>query len=275
LNPPLDAGTAWAVAVAIAAALGAAAWQRRGARHDIGAARPDADALPAGWRELLANRVRLYRALPQDLRAGLEPLLRAFLERVEFVGCNGLVVTDAMRLVIGAQACMLLLRRGAAALEPLHGVMLYPGEFVVDESDEDELTGVVTEGQRALSGQTVETDRIVLSWPDVEDAQARDDGYNVVIHEFAHFLDHGALPWPPGLRATLDTEYAALCAAVDADEPTLLDPYGAEDTAEFFAVATEAFMELPQDLREQHPQLHAALCAAYGFDPATWEAAPA
>jgi Mlc titration factor MtfA (ptsG expression regulator) len=211
--------------------------------------------------------------MPAPLRTELEPLLRSFLERVEFIGCNGLEVRDEMRLVVGAQACMLLLRQGPAALAPLHGVMLYPGEFVVEESDEDELTGVVTEGHRALSGQTVDTDRIVLSWPDVEDAQQRDDGYNVVIHEFAHFLDHASPAWSRALHATLDVEYAALCAAVDAGAQTLLDPYGAEDPAEFLAVASEAFMELPQDLRAEHPQLYAALVTAYGLDPACWEPA--
>ena len=49
-----------------------------------------------------------------------------------------------------------------------------------------------------------------------------------------------------------------------------LDAYGSTDPAEYFAVATEAFFERSQALREAAPQLHAELARLYRLDPAAW-----
>ena len=53
----------------------------------------------------------------------------------------------------------------------------------------------------------------------------------------------------------------------------MLDEYGAENPAEFFAVATEAFFERPAELRERHPALYEELRAFYQQDPTTWPGA--
>lgn len=68
----------------------------------------------------------------------------------------------------------------------------------------------------------------------------------------------------------LEREYHALCDAADRGEETLIDPYGSEDPAEFFAVATEAFMELSAPLRDRHRELYEALSQLFGLDPAKW-----
>lgn len=261
----------WLAASLVALGIAALAWfaYGRGARR---AARIDSPVqLPRdAWHGLLASRVRLYRRLPPTLQPRLRERLAAFLGRVEFAGCAGLQVTDEMRLVIGAQACILALGLPDEALADPWGVSVYPDEFLVEERDEDEDSGVVTEGTRALAGQTLDTDRIVLSWRDVLEAQQRDDGYNVVVHEFAHFMDHAAGFGGAGGHAALQREYSALCEAVDRGEDTLIDPYGAEHPAEFLAVAAEAFLELPRELRELHPALYGALRELLALDPADW-----
>lgn len=250
-------------------------------------------AQPGRWPEVLAPRVRLYARLPVELREPLAERVTTFLRRVAFIGCNGLVVTDEMRLQVATQACLLIVRRDPRSYDSLYSVLLYPDEFLVEERDEDE-AGVVTEGVRPLSGQTLDTDRIVLSWRDVLEAERRDDGYNVVLHEFAHFLDHvsaGALSGDGRVPAAarddaaqpgsanawhriLDREYEALCDDVDRGEETLIDPYGAEDPVEFFAVSTETFFGVATEMRRRHPALYAALQGFYGIDPANWDEAP-
>lgn len=233
----------------------------------------------AEWRTLLEQSLRLYARMPLELRRRLEPVVRAFLADVAFVGCQGLAVTDEMRLVIATQACLLIVARDPGTYATLSSVLIYPNEFVVAEADEDE-AGVVTEGERVLSGQTVDTARIVLSWRDVQTGGAEGEAYNVVLHEFAHYLDHsvdGALSDAGARREAfdawhdvLDREYEALCDALHRGEETLIDPYGAEHPAEFFAVATETFFEQPREMKRRHAALYGALHSFYGLDPARW-----
>jgi MtfA peptidase len=234
---------------------------------------------PPEWCAFLEQSVPLYRRMPADLRAKLEPAVRAFLDDVEIVGCRGLTVTDEMRLAIAVQACVLIVARDPKAYSSLGTVLLYPDEFVVNEAEQDE-AGVITEGESVLSGQSVDTSQIVLSWQDVQASSAENEIYNVVLHEFAHFLDNsvdGTLTDTGSKRAAfeawhelLDREYQALCDAVDRGEEPLIDPYGSESTAEFFAVATETFFEAPSELRHEHPALYAGLADFYGLDPAGW-----
>jgi Mlc titration factor MtfA (ptsG expression regulator) len=185
-----------------------------------------------------------------------------------------------MRVTVAVQACLLIVRSGAS-YDDLRSVLLYPDEFLVEESDVDE-AGVVSEGTRVLSGQALDTSRIVLSWRDVLDSGTAEEAYNVVLHEFAHHLDHsigGALTEGASRNGTgvlanwhavLEKEYDELCDAVERGEPTLIDPYGAEHLAEFFAVATETFFELPGELKRAHPRLYAELALFYGLDVARW-----
>src|SRR6185436_13678577 len=126
------------------------------------------EPFPAEWRALLERSLPLYQRIPPDLRPKLEPVVRAFLADVHFIGCRGLAVTDAMRLVIAVQACLLIVERDPRAYESLGSVLIYPDEFVVSQTDEDE-AGVVTEGESVLSGQSLDTAQIVLSWQDVQD----------------------------------------------------------------------------------------------------------
>jgi Mlc titration factor MtfA (ptsG expression regulator) len=262
-------------ALAILAGLGAVAWRICRARQ---LARELRAPFPPEWRALLA-RVPLYRRLPVAERARVEFAARGFLRRVAFIGCNGLAITDEMRLVIAAQAALLIAYRDPRAYDALYSVLVYPAEFVVEERDEDEF-GLVTVGSRALSGQTIDLSRIVLSWEDIVAGFADGDGYNVVLHEFAHHLDHlsdgvltggGALvPGADRWHEALQDAYDALCDAVDRGEDTLIDPYGTEDLTEFFATATEVFFERAGEFRALHPRLHAQLRDFYGVDPAGW-----
>ena len=141
--------------------------------------------------------------------------------------------------------------------------------------------GLVTERRDALSGQAWESNRIILSWEDVaETAATPGSGYNLVLHEFAHYLDaegRGLAAPAPGRgrsleewSAELGTEFDRLREAVDRGEETFLDPYAAEDEAEFFAVATEEFLDRAADFRAEHPGLYGLLREFYGLDPAAW-----
>ena len=264
------------VVAVVLLAIGVLAWliatplwrARRRAAH---MARP----LAPGAIAAVDRNVPAVRNLPPELRARLESLMNAFLAEKQFIGCNGLVVTDEIRATIAALACLLVLgRRGH--YDELHSILVYPAAFWVEDEVEDE-AGVVEQRRRVLSGEAWDSSRIILSWDDVlEAAHAPGEGYNVALHEFAHYLDAEGLGLPAGHRTIADwaeglaVEFQSLLDAVDRGEFTFLDPYAAEDEAEFFAVATEDFFERPVELRAAHPRLYALLQEFYALDPAAW-----
>jgi len=235
---------------------------------------PSATPFGAAARMQLARDCALYRRLPRPERARAEAIASELLARHRFRGCQGLVVSASMARLVAIQAALLVLARGAGAYDALGAVLLYPDEFVADQEDVDE-AGVVSERVEPVAGQTLDTSSILLAWPEVLAGAREGGGYNVVVHEFAHFLDHasaGSLSSPDDARRRyrLQQELESLRAQVRRGEQTLIDPYAAMDEAEFFAVASEHFIGEPQALRAAHPALHAVLVQCHGFDPAAW-----
>ena len=110
--------------------------------------------------------------MPPALRRRLEGLINIFLDEKEFVGCNGQVVTDEIRITIAAQACLLLLGRPGHVYDELQSILVYPSVFWVEDEVEDE-AGVVEKRRRVLSGEAWESSRIILSWEDVLEAALR------------------------------------------------------------------------------------------------------
>jgi len=244
-----------------------------------------AQGLPVGDQELLARRVWFYHLAPDDVRRDFDRVLRVFLEEKRFEACGGLgEVTREMRLVIGAQACLLVFGRarsmGARALAPydkLASVLVYPSTFVARREgvwDEDDHGDV-------LLGESWSTGSLILAWDSVERGlENRHDGHNVVMHEFAHQLDQSDVADGVPELATSDQArrwaaafapaYRRLLDAVEDGRDSVLDEYGATNPAEFFAVATETFFEKPRQLLEDEPELYEQLKKYYRLDPVNW-----
>jgi Mlc titration factor MtfA (ptsG expression regulator) len=268
------------VAIALSAAVwlgGGDVWWRRRRRAAL-ARQP----FPAQWEDWLRTRTSIYARIPPELRARLHQLIRIFVGEKTFVGCNGLTVTEEMRVVIAAYACLLVVNRPDVPrshfYDDLFSILVYPTPFIVPHTQRDG-HGVVTEGHRVLSGQAWDSRRIIVSWQDIEDGLAT--GHNVVLHEFAHYLDmeDETMDGAPGLgsvRAYREwskvfwEEYDRLRAMLVAGQPTFLDPYAASAPAEFFAVVTEAFFEQSRELELQHAGLYEQLRRYYRVDPARW-----
>ena len=250
--------------------------RRRAARRRTLLSAPFADE----WVRILERNVRLYRALPDDLRRELHGHANVFLHEKVFEGCSGLTVTDEIRVTIAAQACLLLLNRATDYFPGFTTVLVYPDTFVVPTSHRDGL--LETRDLQARLGESWHRGPVVLSWADVmRDATEHRDGCNVVLHEFAHKLDEendvmDGLPvldsdsdyasWADVLRR----EYDLLHQDAGRGEPPVLDEYGATSPAEFFAVATEAFFETPVELGNEHPLLYTELKKFYRVDPGRW-----
>ena len=235
--------------------------------------------VPEAWPTVFAQNVPLYARLPPEDQVELQGHMQVLLAEKRFEGCNDLEITDEICATIAAQACLLLLHRHTDYYPRVSSILVYPTAFVVPLVEEEEDGIVVTESEEPRVGEAWSEGTVILSWEDVlDDANDVHDGSNVVLHEFAHQLDmedehaNGApiLSEPSSYvdwARVLGSEYRVLRSKAQRGGQTVLDTYGAEDPAEFFAVATECFFERPGALKIAHPDLYAQLQHYYQQDP--------
>lgn len=232
---------------------------------------------PSQW-ERIEQSLPFLDFLPAPDRPRLRRLALEFLADKQIHGAEGVNVTDDMLLSIALQACLPILHIGLDAYADWVGIVVYPGDFIIPRTVIDE-DGIVHEYDDEVLGEAWEGGPVLLSW---FDGEAQPEGINVVIHEFAHKLDmgNGEVDGYPALPADMSaTDWAAafqpafddFCRRVDGGEDTLLDPYGAEHPAEFFAVMSEAFFETPGLLKSEYPTVYRQLSLFYRQDPVARE----
>jgi Mlc titration factor MtfA (ptsG expression regulator) len=251
-------------------------WLKRRRRAQLLAA-----PFPEEWYGYLERNVPLYARLNEHEQATVRDDLRILVAEKNWEGCGGLQMTDEVKVTIAAHAALLLLGIDHDSFARVTSILVYPSGFRSPDGWRRP-DGTIDLSVGAL-GQAWYDGPIVLAW-DAVLAGARDahNGHNVVLHEFAHQLDYldGVIDGTPPLRSAGDyktwqevmtREYEHLRKAAESGRPTLLDTYGAESHAEFFAVATEAFFERGRDLYARHPELYAVLSSYYGQDPAARE----
>lgn len=249
-------------------------WRRR--RRALEAPFPDA------WRAVLERRWGLWPTFDDRERARLERLTTAFLLDRRFEAAQGFALTDEVRVLVAAQASLLLLGLDLApGVDPfahVHSIIVHRSTVMLDGRRSVGATGsgLVSDDRMAVDGQAHHRGPVLLSWSTLAyEARHPTRGRNVVLHEFAHQLDmldgvtDGTPPIPEHDRRerfvqVCDTVYRRIRRRHD---PVLRD-YAGTDPGEFFAVATETFFTVPSQLRDEHTALYDVLADFYGQDPA-------
>lgn len=260
--------------IVVAGAFGYWYWSRQQIRAKL-----LVTALSDDQRAIVTEQVPLTRRLPSELRRKLEGRINVFLKQVQFIGCNGLDVTEEMQLSIAAQACLLVMNSDTW-YEHLSTILIYPGAF---KSRQTEHNGyVVTERETVRTGESWSRGPVVLSWAHTRQGAANDkDGHNVVFHEFAHQIDDlsGHTDGVPNLErrqsfAVWDRVFAKAYKShvqhIQAGRKTVFDGYGAEGPEEFFAVAVEVFFERPVALKSKEPEVYEQLAMLFRLEPSSW-----
>ncbi len=253
---------------------------------------PAAPLDEALWLRATAPYQFVQRLTAEENRR-LRLIASDFLARKRIEGAAGLEITELMRVQIAAQACILVLELGVESFDGWRDIVVYPGQFVPEREVIDD-AGVVHTTRDPLAGEAWLGGPVVLSYEDV--ARTGDpvhgvEGYNVVIHEFAHKLDmlngepNGFPPLHKGMnrdawKQAFMQAYLDFCQKVDAADAVAhrdggraldalpLDPYASESPAEFFAVISEAFFELPDMVSIEYPDVYEQLKSYYRQDPA-------
>jgi Mlc titration factor MtfA (ptsG expression regulator) len=237
---------------------------------------------PPEWEAFVRANVAHYCVLDDAERTELRAMMQVFLEEKHWEGCGGLDLTDEIRVTIAAQACLLQLGLPHDYYRNVSSILVYPSTVVPPEHHPgvfERVDGPVA-APVPLLGQAFARGPVILVWDAVlHGARHPEQGHNVVYHEFAHKLDmlDGAADGTP-LLADRDqfVEWVAVCSheflrlrrLAEKGHKTFLDAYGAQDEAEFFAVATEEFFDRPLALQKHAPDLYRVLNAYYRQDTA-------
>ena len=238
------------------------------------------DPLPAAWRGHLSDNVRQYRHLEPGKRSAVERVVQVFVAEKNWVGGGGMDVTDEMKVTVAGQAAILTLGPDEPFyFDEVQSIIVYPGRYEHPRGFGD--SWIVREGV-PVSGEAWHRGPIVLSWRDIlACGRNASHGHNVVVHEFAHYLDglNGDVDGMPLLAGdeqeqtwyrVTTAEYLRLLGQARRNEVALLDHYGASNRAEFFAVASECFFEQPRAMQREYEELYAVLRDFYRQDPARW-----
>jgi MtfA peptidase len=232
--------------------------------------------------QCLEKNFPIFQKLTIERQKKLAGLIHLFIDEKEFTGCEGLEITEEIKVTIAAQACLLLLNNKTQPwYRKLTTVLVYPSAYRVQSSGIND-DGFPEEGASVRLGESWGGGTIVLSWNHSRHGGVNfQDGQNVVIHEFAHQLDQGAglADGVPLLSSTtsyaswavvLGMEYQKLVRKALKGQKTVMDKYGATNEAEFFAVSSESFFEKPRQMNKKHPELYASLKKYYGLNPLDW-----
>lgn len=229
------------------------------------------------------QRVRRHLRFLDGISAEQDQWLReasvVFLAEKHLTALPGLELHQEQRLLLAAQAQLPLMQLADLDwYQGFHEIVLYPYDFISPQRHRD-ASGVEHQWDGEHSGEAWLQGPVILAWPGVL-ASGDWKGYNLVIHELAHKLDmlngdaNGLPPLHSNMRVqewahVMQSAYDDLNHQLDRHPhvKTAIDPYAAQNPAEFFAVTSEYFFSAPHLLAHTYPQVYQQLSHFYRQDP--------
>lgn len=215
-------------------------------------------AFPLKYRTILNQYVAFYNSLSNDKKLQFENRVHEFLLKCSITGVET-EVSDTEKVLIASSAVIPIFSFPTWQYNNIDEVLVYPSSFNEAYETEGENRNIL-----GMVGSGVMERKMILSKQALLNGFANDsDKKNTAIHEFVHLIDKtdGAIDGIPALL--LDQPYALPWVAlihkkIDSiyDGQSDINPYGATNKAEFFAVVSEYFFERPKLLKRKHPELY-------------------
>ncbi len=225
--------------------------------------------MPESGRSILASDVPFYNSLDEAGKKKFESRIMHFLATTRVTGIKT-TVEETDKVYIAASAIIPIFGFDDWEYINLNEVLLYPDSFNHDfeqEGADRNILGIV--GTGALNNT------MVLSRHELRQAfQNRTGKTNTAIHEFVHLVDKtdGIVDGIP--EFLLDKQYILPWLQLIQkgikdiiEDRSDINPYGASNQAEFFAVVSEYFFERPDLLQSNHPELYELLVKIFRQRP--------
>ena len=221
------------------------------------------------FHRFLNHKYSYYTKLPWSLKLQFLRLVRDHYEYFEFVPREGMKLTRAMRAIICSAASQIVLFLPQESLTFFEKILVYP----------DYYNSKITH-KRHKGEVNPALHLIVFSWRGIEEGLDRkDDGLNLLLHEFAHalWLEHKLANYEYTVLDTEFVDYFERLADAEMDnlrnnEHHFFRRYAFENVEEFFAVAVENFFERPEKFAKELPHIYMAVAEILNQNPLQSEA---
>ena len=225
------------------------------------------------YRQILQEEVEFYKKLDESQKMEFENRIQSFLAKVRITGIKT-TVEDIDKVLIASSAIIPIFSFPGWQYVNLREVLLYPDAF----GDEFE-----QEGQHrntlGMVGSGAMNNVMLLSQHELRQAFINKTGKtNLAIHEFVHLVDKtdGTVDGIP--EFILERKYIVPWLELMQknirqilDDESDINPYGATNQAEFFAVVAEYFFERPDLLKTKHPELYELLSKIFRQQPSVYK----
>lgn len=227
------------------------------------------DPVPFQLKGILHKQVPFYQQLDRNKQTEFEERAVRFLAQVKITGVKT-KVEDLDRVLIAASAIIPIFNFSDWEYPNLNEVLLYPDSFDHEFEQQGEGRNIL-----GMVGSGAMNHVMILSQFELRQAFLNETGKNnTAIHEFVHLIDKtdGEIDGLP--ESLLHKQYIKPWLQLMQekikeiiDDQSDINPYGATNEAEFFAVVSEYFFERPELLKDKHPELYELLLKI--FHPAT------
>lgn len=220
--------------------------------------------------EILITHVQFYQRLAEKDKQRFREKIGSFLANVRIEGI-GATIDERDRIYVASSAVIPIFGFPEWEYRNLMDVLVYPDTFNEEfkfEGNDRAIMGMVGSGY--MNG------KMILSQAALRQGfEVTNDKNNTAIHEFVHLLDKsdGAVDGIP--ENLLAHQYSIPWMHLMQQQieeirknRSDINPYGASDKSEFFAVISEYFFERPDLLKEKHPELYEYLELIFKQDPA-------
>jgi len=194
-----------------------------------------------------------YRQLDKRKKRYFNHRVVRFLEATKFVGREGFIVDEDVRMQITMMVIQLTFGMRNYLLEYVDTIILYPSSYY-SILNKTENNGEFNPRSKAL----------VLSWEHFNKGNLhQEDGVNLGIHEITHAIHYCSLKSNNISSEIFHDTFLELekhLSSVELRnriiETKILREYAFTDKFEFIAVLVEVFMESPEKLKKQFPDIY-------------------
>ena len=219
--------------------------------------------LPSQQLEILKTKFIFYNKLDDKHKGYFEHRVATFISDKRFIGRRGVIITDEIKVLVSATACMLTFGFRNFHIELIDRIFIYPNEFY-STINEEYHKGEFNPKMGAL----------VLSWKDFkEGGEDENDNINLGIHEFTHAIHLNCLKKRDVSSIIFRSTFNDLIRIISDKKQgeKLIDShflrnYAFTNQFEFLAVTIESFIESPKEFKSKFPKIYSKIKQMLNFN---------